>query len=63
MMLLTTKEAAERLRRKKSCLEAWRCRGGGPTFVKLGRGVFYRDVDLEAFIEAGRRTNTSTVDR
>lgn len=59
-MLLTTKEAADRLRRKKSCLEAWRCRGGGPAFVRIGpRSIFYREEDLEAFILAGRRTSTS----
>ncbi len=60
-MLLTTLEAAQRLRRKKSCLEAWRSRGGGPVFVKIGRGVFYREEDLENFIKAGRRTSTSEV--
>jgi len=62
-MLLTTSEAAQKLRRKKSCLEAWRCRGGGPTFIKMGRGVFYRDVDLETFIEAGARKSTSAAGR
>ena len=62
-MLLTTKEAAERLRRTKSCLEAWRCRGGGPAFIKLGRSVLYRESDLEAFVEAGRQTSTREAPR
>ena len=60
-MLLTTQETAEKLRRKKSCLEAWRTRGGGPVYVKVGRAVFYREQDLEKFIEAGLRSNTSEV--
>lgn len=58
-MLLTTKEAAAQLRRTKSCLEAWRSRGGGPVYVKMGRGCFYRDTDLEQFILTGLRSNTS----
>ncbi|MCK9276240.1 MAG: helix-turn-helix domain-containing protein [Syntrophales bacterium] len=62
-MLLTTQEAAGKLRRTKACLEAWRCRGGGPVFVKIGRGVFYREEDLENFIKAGRRTSTSQVNQ
>jgi hypothetical protein len=62
-MLLTTREAAELLRRKKSCLESWRCRGGGPAFIKIGRGVLYRESDLEAFLIAGRRTSTSDENR
>ncbi|MBL9096234.1 MAG: hypothetical protein JNK07_04850 [Alphaproteobacteria bacterium] len=32
-------------------LEAWRCRGGGPTFVKISaRCVRYRRDDVERFI-------------
>lgn len=32
--------------------------GGGPTYVKLGRKVFYRRSDVEAWIEANLRTRT-----
>jgi hypothetical protein len=32
--------------------------GGGPTYVKLGRKVFYRRADVEAWIEANLRTRT-----
>lgn len=61
--LFTTSEAAEYLTLKKSCLEAWRCRGGGPIFVKMGEtwraSVRYRKEDLDAFIEMNLQTNTT----
>lgn len=44
---------------KPETLEAWRCRGGGPRFVKLGRSVRYRESDLDAFIESRLRASTS----
>lgn len=43
---------------KPSTLERWRCCGGGPAFHKIGGRVFYRQEDLDAFIEAGRRRTT-----
>ena len=52
--LLTTGEAAERLRLSEKALEHWRRRGDGPRFVRLGRNcVRYRFEDIEAFV-AGR---------
>lgn len=56
---LTTEEAAKYLGLKRSTLEAWRCRGGGPKFIRLGRAVRYRSGDLEAWIESRTRSNTS----
>lgn len=32
-------------------LAEWRCKGRGPTFVKIGRRVFYRGQDLNDWIE------------
>jgi hypothetical protein len=40
-------------------LQRWRLEGEGPTFVKLGRLVRYRQSDLETFLEARARTSTS----
>lgn len=58
--LLTTEQAADVLGTTRRTLEAWRCVGAGPVFVKLrGRLVRYRPSDLEAFITVGARTNTS----
>ena len=56
---LDSSQAADYLGVKRTTLEAWRCRGGGPKFVKLGRLVKYRQSDLDNFIEARVRSNTS----
>lgn len=56
---LDSSQAADYLGVKRTTLEAWRCRGGGPKFVKLGRLVKYRRSDLDEFIEARVRSNTS----
>jgi excisionase family DNA binding protein len=58
-MLLKTNEAAKELGVTKPTLESWRCRGGGPVFVKYGRAVRYRTEDLEAFIEQSLCNNTT----
>ena len=39
-------------------LERWRLEGRGPKFVKLGKRVFYRREDLEAFVVSGLRHST-----
>jgi len=52
------KAAAAFLHLSERTLEAWRHRGGGPTYFKAGRRVLYRIGDLDAFIEAGRRAST-----
>ncbi len=57
--MLRTKEAAEYLGLTKATLEAWRTRGGGPVFLKLGKAVRYRKTDLDIFIESRLRENTS----
>jgi len=58
-MLLRTEQAAEFLSVKSSTLEAWRSRGHGPRFCKLGGAVRYRQADLEIFLEQRVRENTS----
>ena len=40
-------------------LQRWRLEGVGPTYVKLGRLVRYRQTDLDAFLEERTRTSTS----
>ncbi len=57
--MVRTEQAAEILDVKKSTLEAWRCRGGGPPFIKYGRAIRYRESDLQEFIESRVRRNTS----
>lgn len=45
---LSSIEAAEYLGLSVATLRTWRCRGKGPNYVKLGRSVVYRIVDLDA---------------
>lgn len=57
--MLRTKEAAGYLDLKKCTLEAWRVKGNGPVYLKLGKAVRYRKEDLDAFINARKCTSTS----
>ena len=59
MNVMRTGEAAQFLGLRESTLEAWRCRGGGPVFLKLGKAVRYREEDLQAFVESRLRKNTT----
>lgn len=54
-----TDDAAKYLGLTKATLEAWRTRGGGPRFLKLGKAVRYRKEDLDTFIVSRLRDNTS----
>ena len=56
----TTREAAAYLGLAVSTLNKWRCHGGGPTYLKLGRAVRYRHEDLDAFLTARRLTSTAS---
>jgi hypothetical protein len=47
--------AAAALGVKRETLATWRSQGRGPAFVKIGRRVFYRRLDLHQFIAAQRR--------
>ena len=58
--LLTETEAAEYLSLTKRALQAWRCQGRGPRFVKISaRAVRYRLEDLEGWVEGRLRRSTS----
>jgi hypothetical protein len=53
--------AAEFLSISARTLQAWRVRGGGPRFLRLGRAIRYRRRDLVAFQEANIVSSTSEV--
>lgn len=56
--LLTTRDAAEALGVTEDCLGAWRLRGLGPRYRKIGRLVRYAESDLETFlVDATRGPN------
>jgi excisionase family DNA binding protein len=61
LRLLTQPEAARLLRLSERTLERLRVAGGGPLYVKAGRAVRYREVDLEAWIAARVVSNTSQI--
>ena len=56
---LSTPLAADYVGLSPATLETLRVRGGGPTFVKLGRRVVYRREDLDAWLKTARRASTS----
>jgi predicted DNA-binding transcriptional regulator AlpA len=53
------RKAAEYLGVSDSTLAKWRMRGDPPGYRKLGRVVVYDQADLDALLEACRRTSTS----
>lgn len=57
--VLTTKEAARFLGLSHRTLEDWRQRGGGPPFIKWGKLVRYRLVDLQTFVAGSSFNNTA----
>jgi len=58
-VVLTVQQAAEYLGLAVSTLNKWRCHGGGPVFIKMGKAVRYHIEDLEAFIQSGKNASTS----
>jgi hypothetical protein len=45
-------KAAAALGVKPETVASWRSQGRGPAFVKIGRRVFYRALDVHQFIAA-----------
>ena len=56
--VFTVPEAAAYLGLAVSTLNKWRCIGGGPEFLKLGKAVRYRVADLDGWIASNRRSHT-----
>ena len=50
--LLTETEAARNLRCSPYTLKRWRKKGTGPTYIKMGRLVRYRETDVFEFVKA-----------
>jgi predicted DNA-binding transcriptional regulator AlpA len=58
-MLLSEAEAARYLALSPRTLERWRSTGEGPRYCKQSRRIAYRREDLDAWIAAHMRSNTS----
>jgi len=56
--LLGVRDLESRLGISRRTLELWRWNGKGPPYVKLGGRVFYRPVDVEAWIASNLRHRT-----
>ena len=56
-VLLDNEGAAEFLGVSPTTLPRWRWSGIGPAYLKIGRSIRYRRVDLEAWL-AGRAVST-----
>ena len=39
---------------KASTLAGWRCEERGPVYMKIGKRVYYKGADLNAFIDSHR---------
>lgn len=62
LALIDEADAARFLDLSKRCLQAWRCRGGGPPFIRISsRCIRYRIADLIAWSEERKRESTSQV--
>jgi predicted DNA-binding transcriptional regulator AlpA len=57
--LLRTSGAAAITGLSISTLNKLRCSGGGPAFLKLGRAVRYKSVDLKDWLDSRRVMSTS----
>jgi len=61
LRLLTQVEAAKILRLSERTLERLRVSGAGPSFVKAGRPVRYREIDIERWIADRVVSSTSAI--
>ena len=59
--ILTVAEAAEYLGLAQSTLNKWRCIGGGPKYLKMGKAVRYRMIDIQKWLKDNQRSHTSTI--
>jgi hypothetical protein len=50
--LLDEAEASVYIRTPAATLQWWRHKGRGPTYLKVGRRIFYRSSHLDAFLTA-----------
>jgi predicted site-specific integrase-resolvase len=61
--LIDEQEAAKILGLSVKTLRRWRWAGRGPTFRMIGGAVRYHPMDLDNFIDAGRRDSTLAPER
>ena len=57
--LLDERAVARLLHCQIKTLQAWRCRGGGPEFVRIGRLIRYNPKTVEDWVESRTARSTS----
>ena len=57
--LINEAQASVTLKVSPRTLQAWRVRGCGPRFIKVGRSVRYRIGDLHEFVKSNVHQSTS----
>lgn len=57
--LLSVKELAEALNISVVTLNKWRCKGGGPPFIRVFSSIRYRWGDVLTWMEERKRTSTA----
>jgi hypothetical protein len=50
--LLREDEAAEELNVRPQTMSAWRYRGTGPSYVRVGKLIFYKPSHLREYVDA-----------
>ena len=48
--LMRIDEVEEYMYTNRSTLAGWRCQGKGPKYIKIGKNVRYRKVDIDEYI-------------
>ena len=61
--LLNERVLATHLNVTVKAVQAWRQRGGGPKFVRVGRAIRYRPEDVQVWLEANTFETTTDADR
>lgn len=56
--LLTAEQLSAELEMSVEAIAQWRYRGQGPKFIKEGRFIRYRRVDVEEWLESRLHTRT-----
>lgn len=57
--LMTEMQACELLSVSPRTLQAWRVRGGGPKYVKIGKAVRYKRRDISEWLRENTVAHTS----
>ena len=59
-LLLRERDVAEIYGIPVRTLQKWRCKGGGPPFIKANRSIRYRRSDIEHYLDDNTHNSTSS---